>query len=83
VARKQALRRLGETRMTGTPQKIRAILERISDPFRKQKSIFGLHQRTPAFKEVGERMLQEWMKAATLTSSRLMVVPLVLAVREQ
>jgi serine/threonine-protein kinase HipA len=71
----KALRRLGETRMTGTPAKIRAILERISDALSQTEiELRSYIKEHPDFKEVGERILQEWIKGpTTLTSSRLTV----------
>src|SRR5580692_3101168 len=64
----KVLRRLGETRMTGTPAKIRAILERVSDALSQTaidlRSYINEH---PDFKEVGERMLQEWVKGRQLS----------------
>jgi serine/threonine-protein kinase HipA len=63
----KALRRLGETRMTGTPARIRAILERISDALSQTEiDVRSYIKEHPAFKEVGERMLQEWMKGRQL-----------------
>ena len=64
----RVLRRLGETRMTGTPAKIREILERVSDAL----SQTGIDLRSyikehPDFKEVGERILQEWIKGRQLS----------------
>ena len=49
--------------MTGTPAKIRAILERVSDALSQTEiDLQSDINEHPDFKEVGERMLQEWMK---------------------
>ncbi len=59
----KALRRLGETRMSGTPAKVRQILERISEALSQTE--IGLRsyiKERAEFKDVGERMLQEWEK---------------------
>ena len=65
---RKVLRRLGETRMTGTPAKIRAILERISDALSQTEiDVRSYIKEHPAFKQVGERMLQEWMKGRQLS----------------
>ena len=59
----KALRRLGETRMSGTPAKVRQIFERISDALAQTEADLRSHIREHSeFKEVGERMLQEWKR---------------------
>jgi hypothetical protein len=64
----KVLRRLGETRMTGTPARIRAILERVSDALSQTESDLRSYiKQHPRFKEVGERMLQEWVKGRQLS----------------
>src|SRR2546425_2037221 len=64
----KVLRRLGETRMTGTPAKIRAILERISDAISQTEiDLRSYIKERPDFKEVGERILQEWVKGRQLS----------------
>jgi len=64
----EVLRRLGETRMTGTPAKIRAILERISDALSQTEiDLRSYIKEHPDFKEVGERILQEWVKGRQLS----------------
>src|SRR5882724_2318673 len=64
----KVLRRLGETRMTGTPAKIRAILERISDAISQTEiDLRSYIKEHPDFKEVGERMQQEWVKGRQLS----------------
>jgi serine/threonine-protein kinase HipA len=65
------LRKLGETRMGGSPAKVRHILERIGDAVsRTAKEIGSYMKQHPEFTEIGERMLQEWEKgpAASLRS---------------
>ncbi|PYX51103.1 MAG: type II toxin-antitoxin system HipA family toxin, partial [Acidobacteria bacterium] len=64
----KVLRRLGETRMTGTPARIRAILERISDAISQTEiDLRSYIKEHPDFKEVGERILQEWVKGRQLS----------------
>ena len=64
----KALRRFGETRMTGTPAKIRAILERISDALSQTETDLRSYiKEHPNFERVGERMLQEWAKGRQLS----------------
>ena len=64
----KALRRLGETRMTGTPARIRAILEPISDAISQTEiDLHSYIKEHPAFKEAGERMLQKWVKGRQLS----------------
>lgn len=59
----KALQRLGETRMSGTPAKVREILARISDALSQTEiDLQSYVKEHPDFKEVGERMLQEWAK---------------------
>jgi serine/threonine-protein kinase HipA len=59
----EALRWLGETRMSGTPAKVRRILERISDALSQTEIDLRSYIKEHAeFKDVGERMLQEWEK---------------------
>ena len=59
----KVLRRLGETRITGTPAKIREILERVSQALSQPEiDVRAYIKEHPDFKEVGERMLQEWIK---------------------
>jgi hypothetical protein len=54
--------------MTGTPAKIRAILERISDAISQTEiDLQSYINEHPDFKEVGERMLQEWAKGRQLS----------------
>jgi serine/threonine-protein kinase HipA len=59
----KALRRLGETRMSGTPAKVRQILERISEALSQTEiDLRSYIKEHSEFKNVGERMLQEWEK---------------------
>jgi serine/threonine-protein kinase HipA len=55
------LQRLGETRMGGTPARVRQILERIeaaiADTSRDLQAYMKAHTE---FNEIGNRMLQEW-----------------------
>jgi len=59
----KALRRLGETRMSSTPAKVRQILERISEALSQTEiDLRSYIAERAEFKDVGERMLQEWEK---------------------
>jgi serine/threonine-protein kinase HipA len=62
------IRRLGETRMGGSPLHVKQILERIaaalSDVSDEVRSYIKQHKY---FAEIGERMLQEWKKGAALS----------------
>jgi len=59
----KALRRLGETRMTATPAKVRQILEGISDALSQTEvEVRAYMKEHSEFKDVGGRMLQEWHK---------------------
>jgi uncharacterized protein YehS (DUF1456 family) len=54
--------------MTGTPTKIRAILERISDALSQTESDLRSYSKEhPDFKEVGDRILREWEKGRQLS----------------
>jgi serine/threonine-protein kinase HipA len=62
------LRRFGETRMGGTPSKIKQILERIDDALSQTKADVRLYvSQNPEFAEVAERMLEEWEKGASVS----------------
>ena len=64
----KALRRLGETRMGGTPAKVRHIIERVSDALAQTEAEVRSYIRThPEFREIGERMLEEWKKGRALS----------------
>ena len=55
------LKRLGETRAGGTPATIRQTLERIGDALRETATeVRDYIDEHPDFREVGQRMLQEW-----------------------
>ncbi|MGO9083645.1 MAG: hypothetical protein ACLQBK_00325 [Candidatus Sulfotelmatobacter sp.] len=54
--------------MTGTPAKIREILERVSDALSQTEiDLRSYIKEHPDFKEVGEPMLQEWVKGRQLS----------------
>ena len=64
----RALRRLGETRISSTPARVRQIFEHISDALGQTEPDLRSHIKQHAeFKEVGERMLQEWKKGRELS----------------
>jgi serine/threonine-protein kinase HipA len=57
------LRKLGETRMSGTPSKVRQILERVADALSHTATDMRAYIKEHAeFREIGDRMLQEWEK---------------------
>jgi serine/threonine-protein kinase HipA len=57
------LRKLGETRMSGTPSKVRQILERVADALSHTATDMRAYIKEHAeFEEIGDRMLQEWEK---------------------
>jgi serine/threonine-protein kinase HipA len=59
----KALRRLGETRMQGSPSKVRRILQHISDAlFDTAIEARAYIKEHPDFKEVGEGILAAWQK---------------------
>lgn len=59
------LRKLGETRIGFTPEKVRQILERIAEAIvETEREVHSYIQQHPEFAEIGERMLQEWEKGA-------------------
>ena len=59
----KALRRLGETRMQGSPSKVRHILQRISDAVSDTTSeIRNYVKEHPDFREVGEGIVAAWWK---------------------
>ena len=64
----KALRRLGETRMGGTPAKVRHIIERVLGALAQTETEIRSYIRThPEFHEIGERMLEEWKKGRALS----------------
>jgi serine/threonine-protein kinase HipA len=62
------LQRLGETRMGGTPSRVRHILERIeaaiADTSKDLQAYIKAHAE---FMEIGNRMLQEWEQGVALS----------------
>ena len=62
------LRRLGETRMGGSPARVRHTLERVNeataDTSRELRAYINDH---PDFEDIGIRMLQEWKKGVALS----------------
>jgi serine/threonine-protein kinase HipA len=59
----KVLRRLGETRMSGSPAKVREIFDRISDALSKTTAdVRSYVKEHPDFDEIGGRMLEEWDK---------------------
>ena len=59
------LRRLGETRIGGTPARVREILERVGDALAATSKDFRAYiKEHGGFEEIGNRMLQEWEKGA-------------------
>lgn len=62
------LRKLGETRIAGTPARVKQMIERVaqavSDTETELRSYIKEH---PAFAEIGERMLREWDKGRELS----------------
>jgi serine/threonine-protein kinase HipA len=59
----QELRRLGETRMTSTPSKVKAILAGVRDAMLHTMGEIRLYIKEHSdFADIGERMLEEWEK---------------------
>jgi serine/threonine-protein kinase HipA len=62
------LQRLGETRMGGTPSRVRQILERIeaaiADTSKDLQAYIKAHAE---FMEIGNRMLQQWKEGVALS----------------
>ena len=55
------LRRLGETRASGTPAKVRQTLERVGDALQETaKDVRSYVKEHSEFAEIGKRMLEEW-----------------------
>ncbi len=65
------LQRLGETRMGGTPARVREILERVSgaiaDTSKELRTYVKDHRE---FEEIGNRMLHEWEQGIALSSKQ-------------
>jgi len=70
-ASRMSLVRLGETRMMGTPARVREILERIADAMSTTANdITSYMKERRDFVEVGTRMLQEWNEGRRLSLER-------------
>lgn len=64
----RALRRLGETRISSTPARVREVFERISDALgQTEADLRSYIKQHSEFKEIGERMLQDWKKGRELS----------------
>lgn len=64
------LQRLGETRMGGTPAKVKQILARIDEAIvETMKDVRAYIRKNPAFTEIGGLMLKEWETGASLSLS--------------
>jgi serine/threonine-protein kinase HipA len=62
------LQRLGETRMGGTPARVREILERINGAIADtSKELRAYIKDHPDFEDIGKRMLHEWEQGAGLS----------------
>jgi len=62
------LQRLGETRMGGTPARVKEILERVGAAIASTSQEVGAYiKEHKEFDEIGNRMLQEWEQGATLS----------------
>jgi serine/threonine-protein kinase HipA len=62
------LQRLGETRMGGSPSRIKQILERIEGAISNTSAETRVYiQEYRDFAEIGERMLQEWERGSALS----------------
>lgn len=62
------LRRFGETRVPGAPAHIKHIMERVADAMTETMSeVRAYIEDHPTFREIGNRMLQEWKKGRELS----------------
>ncbi len=62
------LQRLGETRMGGSPARVRGILERISGAIADTSSELRAYIKDhPDFEDIGNRMLHEWEQGVALS----------------
>lgn len=62
------LQRLGETRMGGSPARVRAILERVSDAMATVSTELRTYVKShPDFADIGGRILQEWEHGVALS----------------
>jgi serine/threonine-protein kinase HipA len=57
----QELKKLGETRGSGSPARIKRILERIAGAIQETTTEVRSYMKNhPEFAEIGQRMVQEW-----------------------
>ena len=62
------LQRLGETRMGGSPARVRELLERVRDAVaRTAADIKSYIKNHPDFEEIGSRMMLEWQKGSDIS----------------
>jgi serine/threonine-protein kinase HipA len=62
---RRALQKFGETRMGGRPARVKEILERIDGEISETAGEVRSHMKQhPEFREVGERMLEQWAEGA-------------------
>ena len=67
-ANAKQLQRLGETRMGGSPARVREILERVNSAIDDtSKELRAYIKDHPDFEDIGNRMLQEWEKGVALS----------------
>ena len=60
------LQRFGETRMGGSPARVSAILERITDAMSEVASVMKQYIKThPEFEQIGSLMMSQWQAGAT------------------
>jgi len=62
------LQRMGETRMSGSPARVKGILERVADAMATTstslRTYIDDHQE---FEEIGKRMLQQWEQGIAIS----------------
>lgn len=62
------LRRLGETRMGGSPARVRGIMERIADAMAITSGEVRTYIKThPEFQDIGTRMIEQWEQAVAVS----------------
>jgi serine/threonine-protein kinase HipA len=67
-ASEKELQRLGETRMGGTPARVREILERINAAIADTSNELRAHLKNHSgFEDIGNRMLPEWAQGVALS----------------
>lgn len=67
-ANAKELQRLGETRMGGTPARVREILERITGAIADTSGELRAYTKDhPDFQDIGDRMLHEWEQGVALS----------------